>query len=122
MNILGYSSPPRRTLGSRERELLWEKARHKCEACGKRVTVTAMQAGHKTAASRGGRATLRNSVCLCYDCNRKMGTMSYPKYMALRYGKKNVKTATSSKRRKATTKRRSRRRGSDPFGLGSFRY
>ena len=36
-----------------------------------------MQVGHKTAYSRGGGTTLRNSVALCYGCNKKQGTDSW---------------------------------------------
>lgn len=36
-----------------------------------------MQVGHKTAYSRGGRSTLKNSVALCYGCNKKQGTDSW---------------------------------------------
>jgi len=67
----------KRTLGIREKQILWERARHKCEACGKELDFTEMQVGHKTAASRGGRATLGNCVCLCYRCNKLQGTDSW---------------------------------------------
>jgi len=58
-----------------------------------------MQVGHKTAASKGGKATLRNSVCLCYKCNKLQGTDSWPTFLR-KMGKKNVRSVTSSKRRK----------------------
>jgi len=67
----------RRTLSIRDRQILWERAGHKCQACGKKLDFTEMQVGHKTAASKGGRATLRNSVCLCYRCNKLQGTDSW---------------------------------------------
>lgn len=40
-----------------------------------------MQVGHKTAASRGRSATLRNSVCLCYRCNKLQGTDSWAGFL-----------------------------------------
>ena|SRR6267378_6041126 len=36
-----------------------------------------MQVGHKTAYSKGGGTTLRNSVALCYRCNKLQGTDSW---------------------------------------------
>ena len=33
-----------------------------------------MQVGHKKAYSKGGNTTLRNSVCICYRCNKLQGT------------------------------------------------
>ena len=40
-----------------------------------------MQVGHKTAYSKGGGTTLRNSACLCYKCNKLQGTDSWSKFM-----------------------------------------
>ena len=74
-----WEEPSKRTLGIRDRQILWERAGHKCQnpACGKRLDFTEMQVGHKTPASKGGRATLRNCVCLCYKCNKLQGTDSW---------------------------------------------
>jgi len=71
--------PAKRTLGIRERQILWERAEHRCEnpLCKKKLDFTEMQVGHKTAASKGGRATLGNCVCLCYKCNKLQGTDSW---------------------------------------------
>ena len=76
--IIGGDSG-KRMLGSRDRQILYDTAGKSCENCRKKILdSTSMQAGHKNrAASRGGRATLANSVCLCYDCNRKQGTDSW---------------------------------------------
>jgi len=71
----------KRTLGIRDKKILWERAGHKCEACGKELDFTEMQVGHKTAASKGGRATLRNCVCLCYRCNNLQGTDSWNTFL-----------------------------------------
>jgi hypothetical protein len=64
----------KRTLGTRDRKILWERAHHKCEACGKVLDYTEMQVGHKIPASKGGKANLKNSVCLCWRCNNNQGT------------------------------------------------
>jgi hypothetical protein len=69
--------PTRRTLGIRDKKILYERAGHKCEHCEKPLDFLEMQVGHKTAASKGGNATLRNTVCLCYKCNNLMGTDSW---------------------------------------------
>jgi hypothetical protein len=36
-----------------------------------------MQVGHKTAWSKGGSTTFKNSVCLCWKCNNLQGTDSW---------------------------------------------
>ena len=73
--------PARRTLGTREKQILLERAGHKCEACGKELDYSEMQVGHKIAASKGGSASLRNSVCLCYRCNKLQGTDSWAVFL-----------------------------------------
>jgi hypothetical protein len=85
--------PTKRTLGIRERQILWERANHKCEACGKELDFTEMQVGHKTAASRGGSATLRNCVCLCYRCNKLQGTDAWNVFLK-KMGKKSESSKT----------------------------
>jgi hypothetical protein len=73
--------PKKRTLGIREKQILWERAGHKCEACGKEITFPEMQVGHKIAAAKGGNATLRNCVSLCYKCNKLQGTDSWKTFL-----------------------------------------
>ncbi len=71
--------PVKRTLGIREKQILYRNAKGKCQnpACGKQLDFTEMQVGHKIASSRGGRATLKNCVCLCWRCNKLQGTDSW---------------------------------------------
>lgn len=73
----------KRTLGIRDKQILWRRANKKCEnpACGKEVDFDEMQIGHKTAWSRGGRTTIKNSVCLCYRCNKLQGTDSWATFL-----------------------------------------
>ena len=68
----------KRALGIRDRQILWERANKRCEnpMCNKRIDFTEMQAGHKTAYSKGGKTTLNNAFCLCYKCNKLQGTDS----------------------------------------------
>jgi uncharacterized protein YcgL (UPF0745 family) len=63
-----------RTLGIRDKQILYLKAEKKCENCGETLEYHQMQVGHKKAASKGGSATLKNCVCLCYPCNKLQGT------------------------------------------------
>jgi 5-methylcytosine-specific restriction endonuclease McrA len=73
----------KRTLGIRDKQILYRNAKGKCEnpACGKKIEFDEMQVGHKTAWSKGGRTTLKNSVCLCYRCNKLQGTDSWATFM-----------------------------------------
>jgi len=63
-------SNKKRTLGSREKQILYDRAKHRCEATGHKIDFSEMQVGHKNPHSKGGSATLRNSVCLCYKHNK----------------------------------------------------
>ena len=64
----------KRTLGIRDKQILYERAKHKCERCGKEISFIEMQSGHNIAWSKGGKTTLKNSLCLCYACNKLQGT------------------------------------------------
>ena len=71
----------KRSLGIRDKKILYERAKHKCECCGNEIEFAEMQVGHKIAYVKGGSATLRNSVCLCYKCNNLQGTDSWNTFM-----------------------------------------
>jgi hypothetical protein len=79
----GDDRDTRRTLGIRDRQILYRNAKGRCQnpACAKKIDFDEMQVGHKTAWSRSGSTTLRNSVCLCYRCNKLQGTDSWPVFM-----------------------------------------
>ncbi|MCH8909646.1 MAG: HNH endonuclease [Chloroflexi bacterium] len=72
-------APRKRTLGVRDRQILYRNAKKRCEnpACGKKIDYDEMQVGHKTAYSKGGATTLKNSAALCYRCNKLQGTDSW---------------------------------------------
>src|SRR2546428_1441508 len=84
----------RRSLGIREKQILYDRSQHKCENCNRSIEFSDMQVGHKTAYSRGGGTTLRNSVALCYGCNKKQGTDSWEVFQ-----RKQGKTIASDKLR-----------------------
>src|SRR6266704_5371446 len=75
--------PVKRTLGIRDKQILYERSQHKCEnpACGKEIEFSEMQVGHKKAYSKGGGTTLKNSVALCYRCNKLQGTDNWEVFL-----------------------------------------
>lgn len=94
----------KRTLGKRDRDILFKRAKGICEGCGKRIRdSTEMQVGHKRAYSKGGATTLANSVCLCYGCNKMQGTDSFAtfkKKLEGTYGKRTKKVVRKKKVKK----------------------
>lgn len=73
----------KRTLGIRDKQILYRKANKRCEnpKCNKEIEFHDMQVGHKKAWSKGGRTTFKNSVCLCYGCNKLQGTDSWTVFL-----------------------------------------
>ncbi len=73
----------KRTLGIRDKQILYRNANKRCEnpACKKEIDFDEMQTGHKTAYSKNGKTTLKNSVCLCYRCNKLQGTDSWETFL-----------------------------------------
>jgi len=62
-----------------------------------------MQVGHKRAYAKGGSTTLRNSVCLCYSCNKLQGTDSWQTFLR-KLGKDPKKRKTTGKKKTSTKK------------------
>lgn len=83
MGFLDDDRDPKRTLGIRDKQILYDNAKGRCEnpSCGKKIKFTEMVPGHKKAWSKGGKTTLSNSVCLCYGCNKKQGNDSWAVFM-----------------------------------------
>jgi len=83
MSLFNSDYDSKRTLGIRDKQILYRNAKGKCQnpACGKKIDFDEMQVGHKTAWSRGGRTTFPNSVCLCYRCNKLQGTDSWTTFL-----------------------------------------
>ena len=71
----------KRSLGTREKKILYERAGGKCEICEKEISFLEMQVGHKKAHSKGGNATLKNTACICYKCNNLMGTDNWNTFL-----------------------------------------
>jgi len=74
---------PKRTLGIRDRQILYRNAKGRCEnpGCSKKIDFDEMEVGHKNAWSKGGRTTLKNSFCLCHRCNKLQGTDSWAVFL-----------------------------------------
>jgi len=92
------------------KQILYRRAKGKCEACNRKIEFDEMHAGHKNAASKGGSATLRNSVCICSRCNKLQGTDNWATFMR-KMGKSNTRSVTSGKKR--ISKKKSKRKSSD---------
>jgi hypothetical protein len=73
----------RRSLGLRDRQILYRNAKGRCQnpACGKKIEFDEMQVGHKTAWSKGGSTSFSNCLCLCYACNKLQGTDRWAVFM-----------------------------------------
>jgi len=113
---IGFAKKPKRSLGRNDKDILYMRAKGKCEGCGKKIDQSEMQVGHKTAYSKGGATTLTNSACLCYRCNKLQSTGSLAtlkKKLAGTYGKRTKKTT-----KKTTTKKKStKRKPPNPWGI-----
>lgn len=79
----GNDLDTKRTLGIRDKQILYRNANKRCQnpTCNKKIDFDEMQVGHKTAHSKGGRTTLKKSVCLCYRCNKLQGTDSWATFL-----------------------------------------
>ncbi|RMD66788.1 HNH endonuclease [Candidatus Pacearchaeota archaeon] len=118
----------KRTLGIRDKQILYHRAKERCEACGRKISFSEMMVGHKRAYSKGGATTLANCVCLCYKCNKLQGTDSLEtlkKKLSGTYGKKRrTKSKSASvRKRKARNQPQSivdlfRSSQKSPFGFG----
>lgn len=95
--------PKKRTLGVRDKKILYVRAKGKCEACGKKIEFHEMHAGHKNPAFKGGSATLRNTVCICASCNGLQGKDSWAVFMK-KLGKNKTRSITSGKKKEKTQK------------------
>ena len=83
MFFLDDDRDTKRSLGIRDKQILYDRAKGRCEnpACRKKISFVEMVPGHKKAWSEGGRTTMANSVCLCYACNKKQGKDSWTVFL-----------------------------------------
>jgi 5-methylcytosine-specific restriction endonuclease McrA len=79
----GSERDSKRTLGVRDRQILYRNAKGTCQnpGCARKIDYDEMEIGHKTAWARGGSTTFKNSVCLCHRCNKLQGTDSWIVFM-----------------------------------------
>lgn len=91
--LFGDDRDSKRVLGIRDKQILYRKANKRCEnpACNRPIEFDEMQIGHKTAWSKRGKTTFKNSVCLCYKCNRLQGTDSWAVFLR-KQGVKSVRS------------------------------
>jgi 5-methylcytosine-specific restriction endonuclease McrA len=124
MKIGGFApaKKPRRSLGKNDKDILYMRAKGKCEGCGKKIDQSEMQSGHGRAYSKGGATTLANSACLCYRCNKLQGTgtlATLKKKLVGTYGTRTRKTTT---KKKSTTRKSSNPFGIQPIKMPKFRF
>ena len=110
-DFFGNNRDAKRTLGTRDKQILLQHAGKKCENCGKRLDYASMVVGHKNAWSKGGSTTLRNTLALCYTCNKLQGTDSWATFQR-KQGKAPAKSAPKSRQKK-----RKKRRENDDWGF-----
>jgi 5-methylcytosine-specific restriction endonuclease McrA len=111
--FFGESKNKKRTLGIRDKQILYRRAKGRCEGCGKKIEFDEMQVGHVKAYSKGGATTLANSACLCYRCNKLQGTdtlETLKKKLNGTYGKK-------SKEKSIKKKIKTKRKQDNPFEI-----
>ena len=112
----------KRSLGVRDRQILYRRANKKCEGCGKKIDYDEMQVGHGRAYSKGGATTLANSACLCYRCNKLQGTGTLAilkKKLDGTYGKR---TRKPTKKKKSTKSKSSNPWGIQPIKMPKFKF
>ena len=100
----GKKKSSSKTLGERDKGILHKLAKKRCENCGRKLDYKEMQAGHKLARARGHKASLKNSVCLCWSCNRDQGTDSWKVFR--RKQNKPTTSATDHLKTKSKLKRK----------------
>ena len=102
----------KRSLGIRDKKILYERANHKCECCEKKIEFSEMVVGHKRAYSKGGATSLKNTVCLCYKCNNLQGTDSWDIFLK-KLGKQPKSKKSDTKKRKKKTKKKKKKNDDD---------
>lgn len=105
-----YTKNKKRSLGIRDRQILYRRTKGRCEACHRKIDFDEMHAGHKNAASKGGSATIRNSVCICGRCNKLQGTDGWATFMK-KMGKSKTTSITSPKRKKGSRRKSTKSKG-----------
>ncbi|MBU1197476.1 HNH endonuclease [Candidatus Micrarchaeota archaeon] len=112
--IWGANDPRRdnkRTLPTNQKQIVWAQQGKRCQNCRKRLDYPAAQFGHKRAWSTGGKTTIKNTVVLCYQCNKNMGRKSWAEFQRMqRHAREAIKPRKKMKRKK-------RRKRVSPFGF-----
>ena len=105
------STSRKRTLGIRDKQILYHKVKGKCEGCGRKIDFSEMHSAHKKAHSKGGAATLANSVCLCARCNKLQGTDTFETFKKKMNGTYRKRTKKSSVKKSKTPHKKKKSEG-----------
>lgn len=83
MGLFDDDSGRKRTLGARDRQILYRNAKGRCEnpACDRKIDYDEMEVGHKIAYSKRGTITLKTAKSLCHRCNKLQGTDSWETFL-----------------------------------------
>jgi hypothetical protein len=76
--------PVKRTLGVRDRQILYRRAKGRCEnphCKHPEIDYDMMEVGHTKAYSKGGTISLKTARCLCPTCNKLQGTDSWAVFL-----------------------------------------
>jgi 5-methylcytosine-specific restriction endonuclease McrA len=84
IRLVAYDKVPKREVKFNRRNIM-ARDEHRCQYCGKRLSVSQLSIDHVVPKSRGGKSSWTNVVAACNPCNtRKGGRMPWEASMKLR--------------------------------------
>jgi 5-methylcytosine-specific restriction endonuclease McrA len=84
IRLVAYDKVPKREVRFNRRNIM-ARDEHRCQYCGKRLSVSQLSIDHVVPKSRGGKSSWTNVVAACNPCNtRKGGRMPWEASMKLR--------------------------------------
>ncbi len=72
IRLLAYDRLPRQEVKFNRRNI-YARDRNRCQYCGKKFPTSELSLDHVVPRSLGGKATWKNIVCSCVDCNVRKG-------------------------------------------------
>jgi len=93
--------PEKRTLGIRDRQIVYRNAKGRCQnpTCKKKIEFDEMEVGHRKAYSRGGSISVKTALCLCHRCNKLQGPDSWSTFLK----KEGIQDSSSDNKRMLKT-------------------